>query len=236
MKRKILKLNLKTILSVVLLAGLAVWMIFAVRLVWLQAGLVAPAAAFYNNPEYQNSVILENFPVYKQKYANSCGPTTISMVYSYLVEPITEQALADKLGYPLGKSGMLPGQFFELLQSALNKNGFRLEHQVNVPDDLFLERTYRQLKQGVPVPIYFSTVNDWDKPNYDTHYSAIVGIKPQENKVTIANAYGFSEEMAIADLLDAVKFNNYQNVPLNFRLGLLAGVINKNNLFIIQKQ
>ncbi len=51
----------------------------------------------------------------------------------------------------------------------------------------------------------------------------------------IANAYGFREEMSIADLLDAVKYDNYRNVPFDFRLGLFVGVINKNNLFIIQK-
>jgi hypothetical protein len=220
---------------------ISIWIILAVlvglilRLIAIQTALTGSEANFFANPAYQANVLLENFPVYKQVYANSCGPTTISMIYSYLVNPISEQGLADQLNFPLGKSGMLPTQFFDKLQSALGKSGYHVEYQVNIPDADFLGHVYTQLQHGIPVPIYFSTVNAWDRPNYDTHYSAIIGMRPQQRMVVIANAYGFLEEMPVDDLLLAIKYNNYRDAPIDFRLGLFAGVINKNNLYIIQK-
>jgi hypothetical protein len=208
---------------------------FAVRLISIEAALTASSMDLYTDSAYQKDLLLENFPVYKQAYANSCGPTTISMIYSYLIEPISEQGLADKLGFSLGQSGMLPAQFYHRLNAALEENGFRVKHQVNISDATFLERTSAQLQQGIPVPIYFSTINAWDKPNYDTHYSVIIGIRPEKREVVIANAYGFLEEMPISDLLNAIKFRNFYHAPLDFRAGLFVGFINKNNLFAIQK-
>jgi hypothetical protein len=37
--------------------------------------------------------------------------------------------------------------------------------------------------------------------------------------------------MTIRDLLAGMKYENYRDVPLDFRLGLLAGVIDRNNLY-----
>lgn len=208
---------------------------FTIRQIIIKTNLANSPAAFYNAPVAHPDLLLDDFPVYKQAYANSCSPTTISMVYSYLVKPISEQELADKLGFSLGRSGILPDQFSEGLESVLIDYGYQVEHQVNISDDVFLEQVYLKLKQGIPVPIYFSTVNEWDKPNYDTHYSVIIGVRPQKHEVVIANAYGFLEEMPISDLLHAVKYENYHNPPFDFRLGLFVGVINMNNMFLIQK-
>ncbi len=208
---------------------------FAIRQIIITVELTNSPTAFYNDHVVQPDLLLENFPVYKQAYANSCGPTTISMVYSYLVKPILEQELADKMGFSLGRGGMLPDQFSERLDSVLLEHEYQVEHQVNISDDFFLEQVYLKLKQGIPVPIYFSTINAWDKPNYDTHYSVIIGLRPQKHEVVIANAYGFLEEVSISDLLHAVKYENYHNPPFDFRLGLFVGVINRNNMFLIQK-
>lgn len=208
---------------------------FTIRQIIITVELANSPTAFYNDPVTQPDLLLDDFPVYKQAYANSCGPTTISMVHSYLVKPISEQELADKLGFSLGRGGMLPSQFSEGLESVLMEYGYQVEHQVNVSDDAFLEQVYLKLKQGIPVPIFFSTVNQWDKPNYDTHYSVIIGLRPQKHEVVIANAYGFLEEISISDLLKAMKYENYLNSSIDFRLGLFVGVINRNNMFLIQK-
>jgi len=210
-------------------------LLLAIRLIIIDAVLTGSPASFFTDSAYQNDVLLEDFAVYKQAYANSCGSTTISMAHSYLIEPISEQELAGELGLSLGQSGMLPGQFYKLLKSALGKHDYQIEHQTNVTNPDFLERTYLQLNQGIPVPIYFSTINAWNKPNYDTHYSLIIGMRPQKSEVVVANAYGFLDDMPISELFRGVKFDNYLNAPFDFRIGLFAGVINKNNLFLIKK-
>lgn len=223
------------IVSIILLVVLLLITLFTIRMMIIQTIITTPPVTFLSHPAYQKDLLLENFPIYKQVYANSCGPTTVSMVYSYLVEPISERALAEKLGISLGESGRLPDQFANELQMALAGNGYRVKHQTNIRDEMFLEQIYEQLQHNIPVPIYFSTVNAWDKPNYDTHYSVIIGIKPQERKVLVANAYGYLEEMLIEDLLEAIKYKNYQNAPSYFRLGVFLGRIDKNNIYIIEK-
>ena len=210
-------------------------LLLSVRLFIIEAIISKYPEALYTNSAYQKDLILENFSVQKQSHANSCGPTTISMAYSYLVEPISEQELAGKLGFTLGKSGMLPKQFYKTLNSALGEYGYRIEHQTNITDTEFLERTYLQLQQGIPVPIYFSTINRWNEPYYDTHYSLIIGIRPAKKEVIIANAYGFLEDMPISELLRDIKYENYLNSPYYFRLGLFVGAINKNNFYLIEK-
>jgi hypothetical protein len=214
---------------------LTVLTFFVIRQIIITIDLANSPPAFYDDPVVQPELLLADFPVYKQTYANSCGPTTISMVYSYLVKPISELEIADKMGFSLGRSGMLPAQFSERLESVLMEYEYQVKHQVNISDDIFVEQVYLKLKQGIPVPIYFSTVNQWGKPNYDSHYSVIIGLRPQKHEVVIANAYGFLEEMPISDLLHAVKYENYRNPPFDFRLGLFVGIINRNNMFLIQQ-
>jgi len=210
-------------------------LLWIIRFIRIEKVLSERPTSFFSNPAYQAVLPLKNFPVHRQGYANSCGPTTIRMVYSYLVEPISEHALAEKLGFQLGRSGMLPSQFVNQLQSALKGSGYQVDHHANVSDTSFLERTYLQLEQGLPVPIYFSTVNAWNRPNYDTHFSVIIGLRPQTQEVLIANAYGFQEEMSISDLLNALKYDHFNPSPFEFKMGLLAGILNKSNFFTIKK-
>jgi hypothetical protein len=220
----------RIVTSAGVLAGLLFILVLAfvaVRPAIIHARLESPTTGVIGGED----VVLQGFPVYGQAYANSCGPTTISMIYSFLIEPVSEGDLADQLDIPLGRSGMLPGQFANVLQTALARHGYQVRHSVNVPDAVFVQRVYEQLMQGIPTPIYFSTLNAWDRPNFDTHYSVIIGLKPREQVVIVANAYGFREEMTIRDLLAGMKYENYRDAPLNFRLGLLAGLIDRNNLY-----
>lgn len=113
----------------------------------------------------------------------------------------------------------------------LGETGYRVRHRVNLSEAEFLEQVAVQLRQGLPVPIYFSTLNPWNEPNYDTHYSVIIGLRAQAKTVVIANAYGYLEELPLTDLLSATNFANFRGMPLDFRLGLFFGVINQNNLF-----
>lgn len=214
------------------MAVLAILAFFTLRSVWLDSTLAADLTPFYHNAAYQADLLLDNFPIYKQTYADSCGPTSLRMLYSYLVQPVAEQAFATRFDIPLGQGGMLPNQFATALQTTLT--GYKVSHQVAVPDPTLLAQIYQQLQHGIPVPIYFSTVNAWHRPNFDTHYSVVIGIRPQQQTVVIANAYGWLEVMTIPDFLGALKYHNYRQAPLAFRLGQFFGVISPNNLFLVK--
>lgn len=217
-----------------LLGGAAVCAYFGVRSIWLDASLSGDLSRFYRDPFYQKDLLLAGFPVYSQQYSNSCGPTTLSMVKSFLEAPIREADFSRQMGIQEGKSGMLPAQFAHYLQLGLPR--YRIHHLRNLPDEELLEKMYLQLQNGIPVPIYFSTPNAWDKPNYDTHYSAVIGMQPARQTVILANAYGFQETVRIPEFLASLKYRNYQNPPLIFRLGMFFGIIERNNLFLIQRR
>jgi len=191
---------------------------------------------FFSNSDNQASLQLADFPIHTQEFANSCGPATISMLYSWLVNPISEAQLTEQSNRIPGQKGMFPVEFAKALQQALTSQGFTLQHLKNVPDDQMLQAIYAQLQAGLPVPIYFSTQNAWNLPNYDTHYSVITGINPAERSLTIANAYGFEENISIDDFLLSTKYDNFENPPFEFLLGRFFGVIKRNNLYLLSKQ
>jgi hypothetical protein len=220
-------------LALGLVTGCLVLAGFTVRLVFLNHHMSDDLGAFIGDPQSRGDVMLSDFPVQKQAYANSCGPTTLSMLRAFLIGSSSEQAIADALGIRLGQGGMLPRRFRDALKSTLP--GFRVVHRTNIPDSDLLAETYDQLKRGIPVPIYFATVNDWNKPTYDTHYSVIIGMRPVTQEIILANAYGYREVMTYASFLDAAKYGNYRDAPLAFRLGVFFGVINGNNLFVVSR-
>jgi hypothetical protein len=94
---------------------------------------------------------------------------------------------------------------------------------------------YSQLKSGFPVPIYFATVNDWNSSVLDTHYSAVIGMRPRRREIVVANAYGYRETMTYSHFLGAAEYHNYRSAPLGFRIGVLFGVIDANNMFLMSR-
>lgn len=187
-----------------------------------------------NDRIYDEAIELKDFPIHRQLHSYSCGPTTMSMVYSYLEEPVSEEELSKELNLENRKKGMLPNTFLKYIRLSLKNYDVELAN--NISDIAVLKLIYNQLERGIPVPAYFSTVNDWDKPNYDTHYSTVIGIDMKNNKIIIANAYGFREEVKIKDFLDSLKYENYDKKPIYLTLSTFFGIIKKNNIYIINKQ
>lgn len=186
-----------------------------------------------NNSDYVEVLKLDNFPVCNQLYSWSCGPATISMVYTYLKVPKNEKQILDENRLTNRNSGMFPTTFEKYLRDSLQ--GYYVELRNDISDSEIIKTVYSQLKQEIPVPIYFSTVNNWDKPNYDTHYSALIGIDLKKGTITISNAYGFEEEVNVNDFLASLKYDNYKNKPLAFWLATTVGVIKKNNIYVLSR-
>jgi uncharacterized protein YvpB len=184
--------------------------------------------------KYEKTIELKDLPIYSQLYDYSCGPTTMSMVYSYLERPKAEKELQSELSLESRKKGMLPKTFLKYIRLSLKEYDITLEN--NISDTEVLKLIYSQLEKGIPVPIYFSTINDWDKRNYDTHYSAVTGISMKDDKIVISNAYGFREEVKMKDFLNSLKYENFKNKPLYLTISTFFGVIKKNNIYVINKR
>lgn len=196
-----------------------------------EAQLTKGFSEYLKTYKESENIKLKNFPVRIQQYSYSCGPTTISMVYSYLESPKSEQQVEEDNGLITREKGMLPGTFLKYLSSSLTNYNVILTN--DIPDTEVLKLVYDQISHGFPVPIYFSTINDWDIPNYDTHYSAIVGIDIGKCTVCISNAYGYEEEISFEELFNRLKYYNYKNKPFFFRLAQSLQIIKQNNIYII---
>jgi hypothetical protein len=183
--------------------------------------------------EYSKPVKLEKFTVYSQQYSWSCGPTTISMVYTYLIGAKNEMSVLEENRLIDRKRGMQPLTFRKYLKDTLK--GYDVELKNNITDSQVIKIIYGQLSRGIPVPVYFSTINDWDRPHYDTHYSAVTGIDLNDNTVIIANAYGYEEKININDFLTGLKYENYKDEPAMFKLATMLGIIKKNNIYVLTR-
>ena len=66
---------------------------------------------------------------------------------------------------------------------------------------------YDNLAAGIPVPFEWAAKygDDWT-----LHYSLLVGMDIPNNKITIANPYGYIEEITVEDLLSRTSFEAYE--------------------------
>ena len=54
------------------------------------------------------------------------------------------------------------------------------------------------------------------------------------DKITVANPYGYCEEISVAELLDRTSFEAYEDMPLFLKLGFAFGIFEKNTLFRVR--
>ena len=67
------------------------------------------------------------------------------------------------------------------------------------------------------------------------HYSLVTGIDIPGDKVTVANPYGYVEEIGLSEFLDRTSFEAYRNMPLFLRLGFAFGIFEKNTVFTVRR-
>jgi len=81
----------------------------------------------------------------------------------------------------------------------------------------------------VPVPVEWAAKfgGEWT-----LHYSLVTGIDIPGDKVTVANPYGYVEEISLDEFLNRTRFDAYENMPLFLKLGFAFGVFEKNTVFV----
>ena len=174
---------------------------------------------------------LKNFPLYKQQTPYTCGYASISMISSFLGKPIKEGEIPKGPLFNTVK-GLPPWEFVKIFEKCLPDYSVRLKSpdRKKIPEMIF-----EQIKNDLPVPVIFSTIDDFDKPHMNMHYSVITGIDKEKTKVILVNPFGYEETMKMGELLDKMAYNNYPHKPLRVRFVLLLGVLKINNIFIIKK-
>jgi hypothetical protein len=55
------------------------------------------------------------------------------------------------------------------------------------------------------------------------------------NKITIANPYGYVEEITVEELISRTGFEAYENMPLFFKMAFAIGIFEKNSVFTVSR-
>ena len=53
-------------------------------------------------------------------------------------------------------------------------------------------------------------------------------------RVTVANPYGYTEEISVGEFLERTSFEAYEKMPLFFKLAFAMGIFEKNTIFTVQ--
>lgn len=175
---------------------------------------------------------LEDFPIRRQQTPYTCGYATIGMISSFLGKQIEEEEIPLGFLFKMMK-GLLPSQFIRTFERCLPDYSIELR---TAPKEIIVETIFQQLKDGIPGPIIYSTVNDFDKPNLVMHYAIVIGIDERKAKVVLANPFGYEEILELEDFLEKMAYRNYTEKPFAIRLALLLGTLKRNSLFVIKNR
>lgn len=214
----------KQIVSVILLIAGSLIVLAAVALGILQIRtnrMMDDYSSVYENEKYQTPVMIDGVNVIKQDV--SCGYAVLEMFSSWSGHSVTEKSLYDQYGKVVTSTG----------------NAFCREMNKQFPEYTttickylknteLIDAVYENLSNGIPVPFEWAALygDDWT-----LHYSLIIGADIPANKITVANPYGYYEELTVAELLNRTSFEAYEKMPLFLRLGFAFGIFEKNTIF-----
>ena len=94
-----------------------------------------------------------------------------------------------------------------------------------------IDLLYENLSNGIPVPFEWAALYG---DQWTLHYSLIIGADIPGDKITVANPYGYYEELFIDEFLKRTSFEAYENMPFFLKLGFAFGVFEKNTIFMVQ--
>lgn len=183
-------------------------------------------SAIYTNEKYSKVVNVDRIEVITQKI--SCGYAVIEMFSAWNGNDITENSLY----YQYGKVVTSTGKSF---CNEFNKQFPEYDTKIYkwLKNTELIDKVYESLQNGIPVPFEWAAKykNEWT-----LHYSLITGMDIPNDKVTVANPYGYIETLSIKELLDRTSFKAFNDMPFFYRLAFAFGVFEKNTVFIPTKR
>ncbi len=182
-------------------------------------------AAMAKDERYSTPVQVEGVDVITQDV--SCGYAVIQMFSAWDGGNITEQSLYDEYGRVVTSTGQ---SFCDEMNKQFPK--YKTTMHKFLTDSQLLGMVYESLKAGVPVPFEWAAKHDGE---WTLHYSLVTGVDLANDKVVVANPYGYAEELPVSEFLSRTSFEAYENMPLFLKLGFAFGVFEENTVFIPAK-
>ncbi len=181
-------------------------------------------SSVYTDEKYQTPAGIENVEVITQNI--SCGYAVIEMFSTWNGGDITEESLYDQYGKVVTSTG---NKFCQEMNKQFPE--YKTEIHKYVKNTEFIDIMYNTLASGKPVPFEWAALygDEWT-----LHYSLIIAADIPNDKITVANPYGYYEELTLEELLDRTSFQAYENMPLFMKMGFAIGLFEKNTIYSVE--
>lgn len=177
----------------------------------------------FTNEKYKESMSVENVECITQDV--SCGYAVIEMFSKWNGGDITEETLYDDYGKVVTSTGK---SFCKEMNKRFPEYNTRMYKYLTNSE--MIDLIYDSLSDGMPVPIEWAAKTDGV---WTLHYSLVTGMDIPNNKVTIANPYGYYEEITLDEFLERTRFDAFDNMPFFFKAAFAFGIFEKNSIFVI---
>jgi len=172
-------------------------------------------------------IALDNISIKKQPDSSTCGITAVTVMSNYYNNTNYE---ANDLIAKYNSKGTT--DVTELLQKELP--GRSITVKSNVTNDEMIRDIHASLKDNNPVVIYFGAPNPYNEPYYDSHGSVVYGINLDSETITIANSYGYEEEISLVDFLNKMSFAERDKYTNAQRFLWKFIKVNKNQYILVK--
>ena len=182
-------------------------------------------SSIYDNEKYQTPIIIENVKVITQDI--SCGYAVIEMFSAWNGGDVTEESLYNQYGEVVTSTG---NKFCQEMNKQFPE--YKTEIHKYLKNTEFIDIMYDSLAAGMPVPFEWAALYG---DQWTLHYSLIVGADIPNDKITVANPYGYYEEITVEELLARTSFEAYEDMPLFMKMGFAIGLFEKNTIYSVKE-
>lgn len=221
--KKVIRITGKIIL-VLIVAALLVSAGLLIRLKIRTGRILDDWSKVYENEKYSKKVSAEGVEVIKQNV--SCGYACLEMFSAWTGGDLTEEKLYEEYGKVVTSTG---NRFCEEMNKRFPQYTTTI-HKYMTSTEL-IDALYDNLSLGIPVPF------EWAAKSGDVwtlHYSLVTGMDIPNDRITVANPYGYVEEISLEEFLKRTSFEAYENMPIYLKMAFAAGIFEKNTIFTVR--
>ncbi len=183
-------------------------------------------SSIFQDSKYSTPVSVDGVEVIKQDI--SCGYAVIEMFSTWSGKNVTEESLFSDYGKVITSTG-------EAFCAEMNKQFPEYKTTIHkyMKNTELIDAVYNNLANGIPVPFEWAALygDEWT-----LHYSLITGLDIPNDKVVIANPYGYVEEISVEEFLDRTSFEAYKDMPWFLKMGFAIGMFEKNTVFTVESE
>lgn len=226
LKSKEFEEKMKKVIRIIIVLVALIFAVVVVLFAKLQiqtSRILTDYSMIYENKKYSTPVYVEGVEVITQDV--SCGYACIEMFSAWNGGNLTEGDLYDAYGKIVTSTG---DKFCEEMNKRFPEYTTEIHKYLKNAD--LIDLAYDNLANGVPVPF------EWAAKYGDVwtlHYSLLVGIDIPNNKISVANPYGYVEDISVDEFLQRTSFEAYENMPFYFKLAFAIGMFEKNTIFTV---